>query len=163
MVPVNCLNLKLGLLRCNLHAGKCTFFGVDFYEFWQTCVLCNHHNQGVKHPEISSKFPRAPWCQLPSPTPRPWQSQIGLQPLKFCLFQKVVLMKHYTTSPFESGSFYSVNAFEMHPRSACTGGLFFVFAEHYCIGCVYRGLFIHSQLQDIWVVSRFGWSWIKPL
>lgn len=26
MVPVDCLNLKLDLLRCNLHAGKYTFF-----------------------------------------------------------------------------------------------------------------------------------------
>ena len=33
------------------------FFGVEFYEFWQTCVLGNHHSQGIKHPQASSKFP----------------------------------------------------------------------------------------------------------
>lgn len=97
MVPVDCLNLKLGLLRCNLHAGKCTFFGVDFYEFWQKCVLCNHHNQGVKNiprPPPNSLGPRD--AQLPSPTPQALAITDWFTASKvLSLFQKVVLMKQY--------------------------------------------------------------------
>lgn len=68
MVSMDHFILQLGFLKSNLHGVEFSCFSVEFYECWQTHVLCNHHIQYIEHFQSVLKFPRALCSQPHSPT-----------------------------------------------------------------------------------------------